>query len=896
MKKFQLKSTVIAMSLLSFTSLAYAQEEPKTEKDEEVEKITVTGTRIINALPTERLMIFDAKTIEDSGASSVESLLQMLPSNSNSGNSSTGISGSGAAKTGGNSEFNDNGASSPNLRGLGANATLVLINGRRPATSASGRGASTDIASIPVDAIDRIEIYAGGASAIYGADAVGGVINIIMKKDYAGTSVSLRYGDSSSNADDMSMSIQSGFDWDTGNAVFNARYAEQKAIESDAFKYSSNDLREYGGNNYESTSPYGLFHNYDTGADGQRPIDMSGPLVESDLLINDDITWSDSRPLYLAPESENLSFYTAITQELGDFAELAFDARYSKRDTTYIGIAPITNYLFFPGDVGNPYNAFTAYTYQFSREVDEGIIPRHSSRSETEQFDLGVTLTGELDLTDTSVWSWNVTLAHGEEKSDAKFSGVDSNELYDFGELDIFASDYLDDASAAYLKSITSNNIESERQNDTSAITTFEASISGALMELPAGELSIALGGEYRVQDFESPGADLENPFLRFSEAERAVTSAFAEINIPVFSSENQIPFFAELTFSAAVRYEKYDDSIFKVATEYTNTGPVTTSGFVDLDREATSPKIGVSWRPISELRLTANWGESFLAPPLNSIAFPTQSGMRPIYDLNAPGGPSYTFAEQITGGNINAENEDADTLTLGLDYRPHFIEGLQFNLDYYKVEYKNRMTGVPSHFYFENEEQYPEYIKRDGNGILTSFYSPFFINALQETIKGLDIGLIYSIDAFGGRITSRTNVNHVLEDVRQLSADVEAEHIEGTIDGPIEWSGRTQLSLERDSWQVTAAINYKDGYSLDVLPNIQEGDISDVSSSTTVDLQFSYSLQDQNGWLKDMEINAGATNVFDEDPPFLNDATGVSSYTYDLRRRVVYLEVRKSF
>jgi outer membrane receptor protein involved in Fe transport len=198
------------------------------ERRAEVEEIVVTGTNIAGVVPAgSPVLVIDSIQIRQSGYSSTEQLLQALPQNFRGGQA--GASADVNFSSGTLRATNWTAGSGVNLRGLGSNATLVLINGRRIA--ATGSGAYTDISLIPVDAIERIEILTDGASAIYGADAVAGVINIILKQDHQGAESRVRYGFTTEGGrDEYRLSQMLGGGWDGGGATLSASYLDQSQL------------------------------------------------------------------------------------------------------------------------------------------------------------------------------------------------------------------------------------------------------------------------------------------------------------------------------------------------------------------------------------------------------------------------------------------------------------------------------------------------------------------------------------------------------------------------------------------------------------------------------------------------------------------------------------------
>ncbi|MDN5782460.1 MAG: TonB-dependent receptor, partial [Luteimonas sp.] len=187
----------------------------------------VTGTNLRGIDPASPLMVIDAELIEARGYTSLEDVLRHLPQNFSSKTTA------GAAL--GETEFGDTyspfsslGASSVNLRGLGSRSTLILVDGRRRAGSAQSQGGYTDISSIPLSQVERIEVLSDGASAIYGSDAVAGVVNIVLKKDYAGGVIQMRHEDSSSGGDGSRIDASRSFGWGNGSLSATASVQRKK--------------------------------------------------------------------------------------------------------------------------------------------------------------------------------------------------------------------------------------------------------------------------------------------------------------------------------------------------------------------------------------------------------------------------------------------------------------------------------------------------------------------------------------------------------------------------------------------------------------------------------------------------------------------------------------------
>jgi iron complex outermembrane recepter protein len=222
-----------------------------SEKEEGLSEITVTGTHIRGLdNKTNPIIVIDRDQIDRSGYSSTQDLFASLPQNFTSGDASADGIYSGNARAGNNPDF----GSGINLRGLGASSTLVLLDGHRLAPSAFG--AFVDVSLIPLSAIDRVEILTDGSSAIYGSDAVGGVVNIILKKDYQGADTTARFGSVTNGSRHEELLAQTlGTTWSGGNIVGTLQYQQQSALPATERDFASalpspNDLlpetRSYG--------------------------------------------------------------------------------------------------------------------------------------------------------------------------------------------------------------------------------------------------------------------------------------------------------------------------------------------------------------------------------------------------------------------------------------------------------------------------------------------------------------------------------------------------------------------------------------------------------------------------------------------------------------------------
>lgn len=215
------------------TQLGAADETPSVEADEE---IVVTGSRIRGAPPTSPLISFDREAIDQAGHSTTQDFLEVLPQNFGGGAEGTG--GDGLFGVGSRRETNFTGASGVNLRGLGTSSTLVLLNGHRLAPSQFG--STVDVSLIPLEAVERIDVLTDGSSAIYGSDAVAGVVNIILRRDYEGAQTRIRAGGTSdAGRAEQTISQLFGTNWTSGSSVLTLQYQRQDALSASDRSFSA---------------------------------------------------------------------------------------------------------------------------------------------------------------------------------------------------------------------------------------------------------------------------------------------------------------------------------------------------------------------------------------------------------------------------------------------------------------------------------------------------------------------------------------------------------------------------------------------------------------------------------------------------------------------------------
>ena len=443
--------SMIATLALSI-GVATAQEEADDAEDEEaleLADVRVTGSRL-NRPPSElsgNLIVLDREDIRASGELTLARVLRQLPQNVNATNETLGSDFNGTT--------NKTGASTVNLRSLGSESTLILIDGRRVGHSGLFGGV-TDISTIPLSMVERIEILLDGASAIYGSDAVGGVVNIITRKDYAGIELDLNYGrPHKSGYDESRASISAGFAWDGGRANVGYEYFRDSGLES-SLRDSLTDgarLNRQGQKNTESGPQprvYTFFFNDSCTAFTAILWDLDGRLITNSeynaldaetqamaTCVNDftlpvgfqhtddlqsidlfgEQEWGEAAEVgvSLRPEQRYDAFSVAIDQDISDSLTLHANVQYSQKDTNSENGH---NRYSVRLHAGNPFNPF-------GRWVDlQGLAintPPQLFESEGEDLFVRLGLEGTL-----GTWTWQAEFSSANRESDTtRFNNLD---------------------------------------------------------------------------------------------------------------------------------------------------------------------------------------------------------------------------------------------------------------------------------------------------------------------------------------------------------------------------------------------------------------------------------------------------------------------------------------
>ncbi len=859
------------------------------DNDEQVssqlEEIVVTGSRIRGAQSASPVITLDRAEIDMAGFATVEEIVENLPQNF----------GAGASSDFDNANINaqdvvdgdvDNlaGGTSVNLRGLGASSTLVLLNGRRMSPSGF-RAGFTNIASIPVTAIERVEVMTDGASAIYGSDAIAGVINFILREDYEGAETRLRYGsDSGGDTSSVQFGQTFGTSWNSGNVMLSYEYFDREALaSSDRAFTASSDLTPFGGTDWRR--PGGSPANIIAGGqffaipDGQDGI----ALTSADFmgLENTQNFFNEREVLDLIPGLERHSGFLHLTQSIGVF-ELFGAVLFSREENTR------------RSNAGTIFNfTVTDASPHFVDPTDGGLTEvRVGNYSITEEAGSLVAL-GELDtfggtlgaqVAFTDNWSGKLSLNWSKEEAQASRSpGVDTAtqiglaESVNLGD-PALAFNPFSDGSNANNRVILERLLVPSLPETSSENELWSASLdlTGSVFELAGGAAKVAAGVDFRRESLSTVGFSGEN----VSDLSRDIRAVYAELFLPIVGQANSRKGLQRLEVSLAARHEDF--------TDFGN---------------STNPKLGVVWSPFQSMTLRGTIGTAYRAPALTNLD--DGSGGQTFFLPDSFFGQSVIAA---TGSNPDLQPEEATTWTVGVQWAPDSIDGLFLDATYFNVDFTDRIetplrsTGLglrdPASFpdiVISNPtpEQIARFVNRPNfnegrfapgspedfiSGAIPIDYilDNRLTNLAESLATGVELQLSYATDTALGTFSAGINSSYILDFKRKiLPSDPLVDEVD-LYGRPVDLRARGSIGWSRNSWSVGGFVNYTDGYTDDGSGPARPDDPRAVGSWTSVDLTVSYRTNNTEGFLSDARLTLTMQNLFDEDPPFVDTRGGV--------------------
>lgn len=842
---------------------------------DEAETIVVTGSHIRgSAAAGANVLTYDRQQIDQSGYASIHDFINTIPQNYPGGGGSEEITDGPLVAS------NFFGGSSVNLRGLGADSTLVLINGRRVAASGF-EGNFSDVSLIPQAALERIEILPDGSSAIYGSDAVGGVINFILRKDFEGAETRLRYGArTQGSTDEYRLAQTVGHTWSGGHGLLSYEYYQRSALPyGDTDFAATRDLRPRGG--VDRRLPYGgpgnILDPFTNLPAYGIPRNQDGRALAAEDLLPGQINMTDRNPnTWLLPKQKRHSVFATAEHSLADnltlFGDFRFTHRHMERKDSPLlltVVVPNTNpFLVDPFGVG-----FGVVNYSF--ESDFGLtVSRSRVRS------LAIAGGARVNLSD---WRWETYVNYGREESRLRYDQVnfqaleaalaDSNPETAFN---VFGDGAVN--NPATINSI----LEEEKQVAKSIITEVNSVIDGPLPISDQYDISFAAGVNYRKDKF-SNRANL----FRSDKATREIYSAFAELLLPLIK-EKTSEFLQSAEFSIAGRLDKYND----VGTTF-------------------NPKIGLRISPVKSLTFNATYGTSYRAPNLEELSdLFTRYMILPVPDPQSSSGASQILL--LTGNSPETKSEESETWTVGATIEPAFLPGLRSRLDYFSTKFDDRifMAITDPYLVLSQEDIFGNLITRNpGSDQLQqlcadehfrgdpSLCTPNFIaaiidmrqqNVAKSKVRGIDASINYSHQFSPIILNIGVSATYLIDTTFKFTSASPSNDLVDTLGNPPDFRSRANLALSGGGATVALYYNYVDSYK-NTASTVQ----NTISSHSTFDLTFSISM-DKNLNIRDdspIRLNFNVLNLFDNDPPFVDNDYGYDGANTEPLGRFIAVE-----
>ncbi len=847
--------TALTASATLSAPLAWAQEP--------VEEIYVTGSRIGRTSDFESpspVASFNRDDLNKAGYANLQQLMEKQP-----------FTGNGTFSTRGNNQDSSaNGAASISLRGLGADATLVLVNGRRVAISAFAESITTnfvDINSIPVSAIERIEVLKDGASAVYGSDAVAGVVNIILRDDFDGFELSAGGGwTTESGYDEQNISGIWGMSGENGNVTIIADYFKNSTLSnserenSEGTTLATADHDPPGFDLRSSRSFPGTFI-----VDGAVMVDPTCP-PDRTTEPPDSICIFDYGPFNLiTPEAERTGILLLAHQGFGNGLEVFAEAAVQHNRSLAQGApTPLDTSAGLTVPVDHPNNPFPGATAPLTilrfRTVDAGPRTWHI---ETDNLRGVLGLRGELND-----WNWEFSAQRARSESEQSGDRSDGWVRTDFLQQQIDLGNYNPFGGTVNPQSVIENITTSLVRRGKSDMTSYDASITGGLFELGAGEVQMAAGLEYREESISDVPDDQFQRGLIFgteavaAAASRDITSAYLEFSLPLLES---------LELSLAGRYDDYSD-------------------FGD----TTNPKLAVRWSPIDELAFRASWGTGFRAPSLAQVGLGPSHDSRFFIDTyrcaDQPGSPAcdpLDYTIQISG-NPELQAEESETWNVGAAWQPSAM--WRVSVDYWDIVQEDKIDTPFGATYTNNcNDQTSTVCPRGTPGVGETLgelieVQTVLTNIGEQSVTGIDLGASFATDLGAGALTLGLEYSHLLE------FEKVEQNFEGTGFVTRDLTGEYEYPEDRfvltgdwalENWDFYAAVNYIG--SFEDQPDVNADTVLDFDEFTTrkVDAFVTLGLQASYTGIEGLTLTLGVENALDEEVPFAIGDADVDVYGY---------------
>ncbi len=895
-EKIGVRSVRMALSALTVfaAGAAFAQEAP-------IQRVEITGSAIkrINAegaLPVQRLT---AEQIAKSGATNVADLIQAMPAMQ--GFQVAAI----AAGT------NSGGNVTASIHDIGASYTLVLLNGRRIAPQ--GSGSTINLNAIPMSAVETVEILTDGASALYGSDAIAGVINFILKKNYQGFAIEATHSQptqsSAGRTSNFNLTYGAGdLDSDRFNVLLSYRKDETKqvrALDRD-FADTAYVPFNWNGNSYiyDRTSPAAIPANVSAtfNAKGSSPIGFNpyqkkngqcapmNQLALSNTALVQNCGFDFVQTIEIVPENSRDSFFGKATVKATDKINVFVEAAYSRLDLT-ARIAPNTASV----AIAKGSTLYNSYVRPYLTTAQDADVKTVTASYRT--YDWGTrdseTITTSKNLVlgaegDIGSWSFGTGLTWSKNAIDERYVGgyVKNTEFRDMlakNQFDPFLG--IGGQSDATKQLIANSVFKGSIRDASTTLKGIDARASHELFQLPAGVAQIALGGDYRNYHYQQAPHATSSDIFGFSaspayDMERNNYGVFSELNVPVLKT---------LELSGAARYDTFEAVKNNLANRDMGT-----------KESSATYKVSARWQPTPSFLMRGSYGTGFKAPSMLDIGQPLVAAG---FTSNSWDCPANLKAENVdycqvgkrqynvlSGGNENLKPEKSKQFTVGFRFEP--TSSFSVQADLWDVKIRDAVSSVSEALIFGDPVKYRELFTTfvdPGNGQTYWAKKTLSINIGKTHNQGLDWETTYRHNFSFGKLTTILNGTYLIKsDYTKPGTDndwVNSMNYFGVNDAvSFRHIVRLSTTLDTGAFSNSLVANYRNGYtdaeaqSRNVATNQLETFRVHVPSHLTFDWQGKWKAT------SNILLRAGIKNIADRNPPFSLRASSGHQVGFDPR------------
>lgn len=802
------------------------------------------------------------------------------------------------------------GVSGVSLRGLGSGSTLVLVDGRRPPQSAQRNLATStgqsffDLNTIPLGLIERIEVITDGTSAIYGADAVAGVINIILKKNWVGTELtsSFKFAEHGGGRE-RSVNLTTGFASGKFRGTISADYYDRAALYASQREFSANmdhrdKIRYYTA---AGVPVYGLDNRIQFGY--PATVQASGGVVAGTfdsipgirvVLTPEGFATTPPVSAFLPrttiPPGQTTTLVSAQGQRPTNVADQLQLVPESERygmgaNGTYTfdsGLQLYANYRF--SDSRGLAKSLPAYSANvlipaalnpFNQNVTIGMLHYEfgqiNQRTKTKSHSVTTGVKGAFGASwiwDSAVsWSQSDLAQINRNFNNAAFIAAVQNpdpaqRFNPFIDVRAGGSSQV----ALYEKMALYPTVDALSES-----RSWDFTANGDVLPIWGGNIKAAAGVSY--DKAESTNDSVTYSAIAVPVATRTVYkngretyAAFSEVMVPIFGKQNAVTGLRRLEFQLAARYQDEGSAGNNLV-----------------------PKYGVSWVPVKSLLLRASFSEGFRAPSLTETQVADQPPLNT--NVNDPRrGNVSTPVVVYRGPNPNLQAETSTNEFYGIVYEPEFIKGLNLSVNYYRTLQKDAIQSVSQSTILNNETLFPGRVVRiaptpadiaaNQPGAIESI-TTYFVNFGEVRNESLDFGVDYRLpwETFG-RWRLSANASHTLEASRKLAPNQPPIDDTGDTYAAPDWKGIGSIFWNGGPWNASANFSYMSGFKSNTAGISGVPQLQSSPAVSKLDIRFGYDFRKGiiRGYAKDLRVSVGVSNVFDKQPPFFDVIYGYNA------------------